>query len=237
MKRTKTPEDWSIFLFWLVSLAHLIAVTVNLKTLGYLTKPLLMVFLAIYFLDHTYKKNRRLIIAPLVALVFSWAGDIFLLFSGKNEFWFITGLGSFLIAQIFYIITYRIYRFPVIQKHHPIKKFLLYSFLVLFAMVLWSKLYPVLDGFRLPVTLYTLAILTMTLSAAGRLGRTSSRSFILVISGSVLFLISDTLIALNKFLVTIPQERLLIMASYITGQFLIIHGLLAHSRHGCDQPA
>jgi len=50
----------------------------------------------------------------------------------------------------------------------------------------------------------------------------------LVSSGAILFVISDGVIAVNKFAFEVPGERILVMSTYIAAQYLIIRGLLEH---------
>ena len=54
----------------------------------------------------------------------------------------------------------------------------------------------------------------------------SSLSFLMVFCGSILFVISDSLMALDKFLIPIPNDRLFVMSTYIAAQFLIMKGIL-----------
>jgi uncharacterized membrane protein YhhN len=52
----------------------------------------------------------------------------------------------------------------------------------------------------------------------------------MVYSGALLFIMSDAMIAINKFLNPLVQARLLIMATYIAAQFLIVKGVLIHEK-------
>ena len=95
-------------------------------------------------------------------------------------------------------------------------------------MILWFSLFPQLGEMLLPVTLYTLTIFLMVIMAIFRLNRTSTISFYLVFSGAIIFLISDSMIAINKFMVPILYERVLVISTYMMAQFLIIIGLAEH---------
>ncbi len=87
-----------------------------------------------------------------------------------------------------------------------------------------------LGDMKYPVILYSIVISTMLWIALDRKGKTNSESYILVSLGSVLFVISDSLIALNKFYSPINQAGLWIMTTYISAQFLIATGVLSHVR-------
>jgi len=66
----------------------------------------------------------------------------------------------------------------------------------------------------------------MSAMALNRYKAVSFKSFYIVFSGSLLFVISDTLIALDKFLMPIPNDRIFVMSTYIVAQFLIMKGIL-----------
>ncbi len=93
--------DWRI-IYAFSAVAVLAGLLLDLPSLYIAAKPLLMVTLLLYFVfaSKGYPSWRYYVMA---ALVFSWAGDVFLI-SGD---WFIAGLVSFLVAHVFYIIAYQ----------------------------------------------------------------------------------------------------------------------------------
>ena len=191
----------------------------KLQILYLAAKPLLMVSLLLYFISATkqYPGWRNYVIA---ALVFSWAGDVFLI---SND-WFIAGLVSFLIAHIFYIIAYQKTGAASGQlRPLDITMFMLYG-----GVLVWI-IYPGLGELLAPVLIYAAVLLAMGIWAHKRRGATSARSFKLVAAGAILFALSDGLIAVNKFAFDIPAERILIMSIYMTAQYLIVQGLIQHT--------
>ena len=91
----------------------------------------------------------------------------------------------------------------------------------------YTLLYNHLDAvLQIAVFVYMVALLSMSAMALNRFGNGHPISFSLVFIGSLLFVVSDTMIAINKFLVAIPYEGLLIMITYISAQYLIMRGLL-----------
>jgi uncharacterized membrane protein YhhN len=58
---------------------------------------------------------------------------------------------------------------------------------------------------KIPVLIYAAVLTGMVLVALFRFGKTSSSSFALVFGGAILFMISDSLIAINKFLEPLPM--------------------------------
>jgi uncharacterized membrane protein YhhN len=82
---------------------------------------------------------------------------------------------------------------------------------------------------RLPVIIYTIVILTMLEAAINRYGKVNRLSFILVLAGAILFVISDSLIALNKFGFPFMFSGVAVMTTYIAAQYLIVAGILKQS--------
>jgi uncharacterized membrane protein YhhN len=78
------------------------------------------------------------------------------------------------------------------------------------------------------VLVYALVITLMALSALFRYGRTTIKSFALVFGGSVLFMMSDSILAVNKFIEPVRHADFWIMLTYIGAQFLIVSGILRH---------
>jgi uncharacterized membrane protein YhhN len=55
-------------------------------------------------------------------------------------------------------------------------------------------------------------------------------SFRILFTGTIFFMISDSILALNKFAIDIPQEGLLVLSTYVLAQFLIMQGLIKGSK-------
>ena len=146
-----------------------------------------------------------------IALLFSFGGDVFLMFNGLN--YFLLGLSSFLLAHVFYIVLFL-----------PQTKF---AFLPIVAFGLVTVgyltfLYPhIASDFRIPVIAYCTVITLMGIVAASRI---KSASFVYILVGAILFIISDSLIAYHKFYTALPNDALLVMTTYGAAQFLILEG-------------
>jgi uncharacterized membrane protein YhhN len=89
-------------------------------------------------------------------------------------------------------------------------------------------LYPKLGDLQIPVMVYALVITLMVLQSVFRMGRTTSLSFWLIFFGAVSFLLSDSLLAINKFYQPIPFSAVCVMTTYSAAVFLIVRGALAH---------
>jgi len=150
------------------------------------------------------------VVTRVMALGFvcSAAGDVFL--DLDREAFFIHGLGSFLIAHLCYSFSF--------SKHFKFELKKLWLFLVLLAgvIVLVFLMFPNLDESAVPVFAYITVIFAMATFAIFF----NPTSFVLII-GAFLFVISDSLIAIDKFIAEFQWAPLAIMITYFTAQFLI----------------
>ena len=193
--------------------------------LEFIFKPLIMVWIASYFVVNLTAKNHPIVKPALFAFFFSWIGDIVLMFSGS--LFFLSGLSAFLIAQFFYICLFQKTddrtSTPLLKKNPS----LILPYVVCGSVLLWILL-PRISAVEKPaIFLYTLIIMTMAVSALNRKGRVSTGSFLLVLVGSILFVASDSLIAIHKSGIKIPHSGFWVMSTYISAQYLIMIGLLA----------
>jgi uncharacterized membrane protein YhhN len=163
-------------------------------------------------------------------LFFAWLGDVLLLFADDNLLFFIAGLGAFLLMQIQYIVRYRKKRLP--ERKPSFQLVFIRSGLPLFTAALFYYLaFPMLDfTLKIGVAIYALALAGMVTTAANRYGRSNGKSFWWVLIGATLFMVSDLIIGLNRFVQPIPYAGFWILLSYTLGQFLILSGLQAHSK-------
>lgn len=79
---------------------------------------------------------------------------------------------------------------------------------------------------QFPVLMYAIIICVMALMAVNRYGKVNIFSFKLILYGALFFLLSDSVLAVNKFAQPIPQGGALIMATYMIAQYLIVYGTI-----------
>lgn len=218
----------SLMLFVVVSLGEILSGILGSTFLHMVCKPMIMLTLGIYYLYHS---SHRSIIVWL-AIFFSFAGDILLMFEAQQPIFFMLGLSAFLLAHIFYVIAYRQHQDESDDNALKGIQKIRFAFpIVLAGTGLIVVLYPSLGDLKLPVVIYALVLIIMVLNAVFRYGRTSSTSFGLVFGGSLLFMMSDALLAINKFFEPVASADFWIMSAYILAQFLIIKGLCVHVNH------
>ncbi len=192
-------------------------------------KPLIMIGLMAHYWVMSPARSRLF----LVALFFCWLGDVFLIFQSTDPLFFIGGLASFLVGHIVYIFCYRQLQIIPSSKELLGSQKVRFAFPIILAGTgLVTILYPLLGALRIPVMIYALAITLMALTALFRYGRTNSTSFLLIFIGAVLFMVSDSLLAINKFHHAFSAASALVMLTYSVAQFLIVEGALAHEKKG-----
>ena len=220
-KRTSILLHLLLAIIVIVELTGRFTDNINLE---YPVKPLIMIWMALYFLIFNNKKEFTLPV--LIAFFFSWVGDNFLMFSGKNELFFYAGVGGFFLAQLTYIYIFARYSEKG-GKGYLQKNMIIGLLFAGYVAGIYYLLYPGLEGIMKPVILlYALSLMGMSMMALNRNGRVNHLSFILVFTGSLLFLISDSMIALNKFYSEFFLAGFWIMVSYIAAQYLIMRGLI-----------
>ncbi len=195
------------------------------------SKPLLMPILIWAYIGEQNNKTlfSRLIIS---ALVFSWLGDIFLMFDHIDSLYFILGLSSFLTAHILYIIYFL--RIDTGNHSYLKKRPLMLLVIVAYTIELLYILWPKLDMLRIPVTVYAIVISTMLAAAAWQYGKISFQAAMFFIAGAFLFVLSDSALALNRFVEPFAGGGIFIMLTYVAAQTLIVLGSISHLRKLTD---
>ncbi len=212
--------------FILIVIGELAGVSLQNANIDHIFKPFLLIWIGTYFLIFSKGIDREVVWLASLGFLFSWFGDLFMMKAGEFLY-FVLGIGSFLIAQVLYVFLFL--RTIDLSGKKPFlkKKPVWFIPFIAYGLLIYIILYPQLDNMlRVAIFIYIVAILTMSAMALNRYGNGHPVSFILVFIGSLFFVFSDTMIAMNRFLMPIPYERLVIMASYILAQYLIMRGLL-----------
>ena len=216
----------SLVIFVLAALADLSSQVMDIPVFHLVGKPLLMISLGMFYLFSMQEKKSGISYWVLGAILFSFLGDVFLMAAG--DLYFMLGLVSFLGAHIAYIIAYRMHRRDEGDGLTGIQK-VRYAFpFILAGTGLITVLYPHLGELKLPVIIYASVLVIMVLTALFRYGFTSMPSFWLVFIGAFLFMVSDSLLAFNKFVTPIDYSGLWVMSTYIAAQYFIVVGVVRH---------
>jgi uncharacterized membrane protein YhhN len=206
---------------------------ITARRLRYLLKPALMPALAVAFLDGTRDLPGRdatvLRTGTAAAQALSWGGDVALL--GQGERSFLTGVGSFAGAHVAYIAVFMSMRGEGRDHHGPGLRV---------ALGLWLTTAPLMSvasgrkdpALRVPVAAYATILAAMFASSHlldPALPQGARRT---LQAGTALFLLSDSVLAAQRFLLSEPRPVLdsVVMATYTTGQGLIAAGLAGAAR-------
>ncbi len=184
------------------------------------SKPLLMPLLALWLLLTTGIQGRKgwLRNGVLVGLLASWVGDILL------PEHFLPGLLSFLTAHLLYISAFA--SWPAFRSGYIFQRQWLVLPFLLFIAGFNIYLYDYVPAaLRLPVAVYSIIIISMTLAALNLRGLVITDTFRWLIAGALLFVASDSILAIGKFQVPDSNLGVAIMLTYIAGQFGIAKGV------------
>jgi uncharacterized membrane protein YhhN len=205
-----------------VSGIYLLIILFGQEEVVWYIKPFLIPFLllTVYF-NRDFSSKKYL----LTALLFSWFGDIILLFADRNELYFIIGLVAFLLSHIAYIVLF--------NKQIKAKKsksstvfWIGIALIIAYLIIMIALLLPNLGDLTIPVFIYALVISTMLLFAfkGFLLWETPANWYILL--GAIVFVSSDSILAFNKFYQPVMRSSFLIMVTYLAAQYLIVSGIL-----------
>lgn len=207
--------------FWVLIVATLVvaaadwwAVATDRRRVEYLLKPLTMVVLvaAAVALGDPADDTARWVL--VVGLLFSLAGDVFLMLDPKH---FLAGLGSFLVGHVAYVVA-------LAQFELSAPMLVLGAAVVVVAGGVVGR--GVVRGaarrdarLRLPVAAYVAVISAMVVAAFGT-------TIPAAIAGALLFYASDGILGWNRFVQPLPQGRLATMVTYHLGQVGLVLALL-----------
>ena len=194
-------------LYYIFFLSH---IDQSLKLIFKIIPMILIIVMAATQKVHSIKKYQLLIV---IGLVFCMIGDYTLQ-------WFLIGLTSFLIGHVFYIFAFSS------TSEQPVPTWAKVSLLVYgVLMASWIATTVFKSGetvLAFAVLAYISIILTMGWTAL----RTGS---IFAIIGALLFLASDSYLAINKFVMPLPFSHEVIMTTYYSAQLLIALSILQYS--------
>ncbi len=150
-------------------------------------------------------------------MVGSLAGDAFLMVEG----FFIPGLVSFLLAHLAYIALFK-QGVPWFAHRGALAATVgvgaaMYLFL-------WQGGLP--PELRVPVAVYVLVIALMAAQALGRARTLGDRAAHQVALGACIFMLSDALLATNRFVLPLPLAQVGVLTTYYAAQAFIVHGMV-----------
>ena len=198
--------------FFVSTAIHLYASLRKDTRMRNLTKP----FILLSLLGFYVLAARSVSAAIVLALIFSWIGDVLLMPKGVK--WFTAGGIAFMISHAFFVLGYwkdvDFHKIPVL--------------LIVFLALFFAKLKPHLPkALFYPMFLYLLINGTMNCFAIFRCVGLPTAATLTTAIGAALFFVSDSSLFFVRFK---KDSRLkthfLVMLTYSIGEFLIVCGLL-----------
>jgi uncharacterized membrane protein YhhN len=209
-----------IGIYCLIGIANLAGALFFKESLRKISKICLMPSLLFFY----FLGTERILFPVIAALVFSWAGDILLIYKDRQIF-FKSGLAAFLVSHIFYIIAF------LVTAGNINNTALIISAVIAIPLGLTIlKLLNASPPMKIPVAAYAVAIIFMSMAALQLMLALPGFAGIIIFSASLLYLFSDTFMAYLLFHGKPKYFNLITMIPYIIAQGSIITALvLAHS--------
>ena len=221
-------KKYSILFFAAILIADLVAVHQQYKMAEYFFKPLIVIWLLAYFILQLRTVRSSLKKWVIAALLFSWIGDVLLMFQGDHPLFFLLGLSAFLAAHIFYIIFFHFIR----VKENVKSRWYIVLIVALYYFIIKKLLSPYLGDMKLPVSIYAVVISFMFMLALHILFVKNKIAGGLMMSGALLFVISDSVLAINKFYQPFEMAGIVIMLTYGLAQLFITEGAIRYISSG-----
>ncbi|RXM41446.1 lysoplasmalogenase [Chryseobacterium sp. CH21] len=185
----------------------LVFIAIDRSSWRFLSKPLLLPIMIWFYFTYSKQDVFRINQWFLSGLILSFFGDVFLLFGWG----FMPGLGSFLLAHICYIV----YFFKIRKKN----VWIWITVVLLYLGSFIYYIYPYLNEMKIPVVIYGITIATMLYFSI------NTRSLLLVI-GAILFVLSDSVLAINMFVQHTIGKELVVMITYVLAQLMLVLGVV-----------
>lgn len=204
--------------YWICLLADVVLVSSGPAWAHGIAKICLMPLLIVQVLLVQPKLPNRIWL--LLALTLSGLGDAALL----TESGFLFGLGFFLLAHLFYLRALLGFK-PFTATGQRFGAIVLLMLTAIAGSIL-MRLWLALDTLAFPVVVYALALVLLVSIATASKPQNNHPAWRLLVAGACLFLLSDTLLAINKFGNPLPLAGTWVMATYGAAQWLITQGFL-----------
>ncbi|NCI46240.1 lysoplasmalogenase [Sediminibacterium soli] len=206
-------------MYLLVLAAHGFAICFGWETLRILSKLLLMPVLGLWLCALAGRRAGWLVYA---GLLFAWLGDWALLY--EDNLFFMLGMAGFIGTHTCYSIYFS--RLQERSNSRLREAFAAAVILILLCVTMFVVLNPYLGSLRLPILFYMTVISVMAILAANTAANPALRRIALCcfIPGAALFVVSDALLAYNKFVLHTGWMSIPVMLSYGFAQFFLVRG-------------
>jgi uncharacterized membrane protein YhhN len=202
--------------YGLAAFANIFAIRLEKHFIRLVSKICLMPLLMLLYIS----KSGALSFSVIVAIIFSWCGDILLV--NPRKFTLCAGIAGFLAAHILYIIA-----FIDLTPKVNVMAFV-FSFLFILAIECFLALKsPVLTSNKFLIIVYGIVISLLIVSALQVFMWHKNAFSIVLVIGSILFFISDAVLGYFNTIKTMTKNALtVVMVSYSVAQACLVIGYM-----------
>ncbi|PCI06319.1 MAG: hypothetical protein COB81_00790 [Flavobacteriaceae bacterium] len=207
----------ALLIFIIVASLDMLGIVFKIEILRLVFKPLILLSLIALYKVSTRKQINKIYV---LAMVFSFLGDVFLLFEG--ELFFMLGLGSFLIAHLFFIKVVIAW-----WKEVKLKKVLITAIpfgILVAGLILFLK--DDLGEMLIPVIVYAMVIGAFGTVATVLYKQQKTTHALTMMLGAFVFMSSDTILSVNLFYKPMMLFNILVMITYVLAQYLIYKAVI-----------
>ena len=208
------------------SAVHLYGSWVRKEKIRVITKPMLLIFIVLYYVT----SGVSIIPLLIAALVASWLGDVLLMPHGNA--WFTAGGIAFMLAHFLFIAVYvPQVNFSEVNWFIAVPAAVAYYSVSAVIIHLLRPTTP--KKMQIPMYVYLLANSTMNVFALMQLISNPCVGSAVAYIGAVLFFISDCTLFLVRYYKKpdiIFKRHFTVMFTYILGEFMITQGMIMLSK-------
>lgn len=207
-----------VFLFFILDFIwDLFNVLIGWKKGRYLSKSLLMPLLVIFYI--LYSKNINYFV--VAALSAGFLGDVFLLSDKPNSL--IIGGSSFLLGHIFYIIAY----IGILSQNLKLSPYIVLLTIpyILYGIYAFKTIGNRMGNLKIASLPYIIVILLASITCLFTV-LSGNHSFIISFIGTLLFIISDSILGYSMFISKGKYLDFFVMLTYVAAQAFIVFGFL-----------
>ena len=178
----------------------------------YISKPLTTTLILVPVLALLPESEGAFVALIAAGLAFALIGDILLMLPEER---FVLGIASFAATHLLYLAAFIAAAGVALINPSGIP-------LIIFAVSMTGFLWPgVRKSLQIPILAYIVLITLMTAQAIGAALESERTGLAIAAAGAVLFLASDSILAIDRFRVPFPAARALVLSTYWLGQWLI----------------
>ena len=220
----KKRKWFTLLFFTILSIDILVKLNLSSFPYRYFSKPLVLLLLIIYYYlnnnEKDNKKKKRVFLSLIVFLI----GDLVII--NHNNFIFLAiSMVCFSLAKLFLSS-----RFSHKYDFNIMRLIPLSILMFTYTIFIVSMVYKNLGSFFAPAIICFFLSLLLFQFAVLRRGIVDRFSYLCVLIGVILFIFSESMMAIKTFNTALPYQDLLIMLLYGSALYLIVVGVVSEKK-------